>query len=278
MSKPLVSDTLWETIAPCSRPSRPSPRAERRWGIEGAWHYGRGLAQHLVAQQETVYDINPRWTARERGRARRTSKTDRLDARAVALLVWHEEDPLPRVAAEDETAVLDLLTAEREEALAEATRLRNQLHQGLLQLAPEYRAHLPHPQSKAGLRALESYATTSTNPLQQERAAVVRRLARRLRLAVEQAGGGRGADQGPRRGGLCPAHQALRDQFAHGGGARRHPGSGPALRARGPARGVCRGRAPGSLLGRARAPPPQPWRQSATQRHPLSHRPHPGAL
>ena len=37
--------------------------ASRQWGIEGAWNYGRGLAQHLVGLGETVYDINPRWTA-----------------------------------------------------------------------------------------------------------------------------------------------------------------------------------------------------------------------
>jgi hypothetical protein len=27
----------------------------RRWGVEGAWGYGRGLAQHLVGAQEAVY-------------------------------------------------------------------------------------------------------------------------------------------------------------------------------------------------------------------------------
>jgi transposase len=161
----------------------------RRWGIEGAWNYGRGLAQHLVAGDEVVYDINPRWTAKERGRARRTGKTDRLDAHAVALLVWREEDPLPQVATEDETAVLEVLVTERENALAEATRLRNQLHQLLLQIDPEYRTHLPHLQSKAGLPALETYTAPGTNPspVQQAQAAAVRRLAQRLRLAIEQA-------------------------------------------------------------------------------------------
>jgi transposase len=161
----------------------------RCWGIEGAWNYGRGLAQHLVAGGEVVYDINPRWTAKERGRARRTGKTDRLDAHAVALLVWREEDPLPQVAAEDETAVLEVLVTERENALAEATRLRNQLHQLLLQIDPEYRTHLPHLQSKAGLSALETYTAPGTNPspVQQAQAAAVRRLAQRLRLAIEQA-------------------------------------------------------------------------------------------
>jgi transposase len=80
----------------------------RQWGIEGAWNYGRGLAQHLVAQGETVYDINPRWTAQGRRRARKLGKSDRLDAQAVALLVWQETTTLPPVTAEDDTAILDL--------------------------------------------------------------------------------------------------------------------------------------------------------------------------
>jgi transposase len=57
---------------------------ERQWGIEGAWNYGRGLAQHLVALGETVFDINPRWTALRRRSARRPGKTD-----ASMLVPWH---------------------------------------------------------------------------------------------------------------------------------------------------------------------------------------------
>ncbi|HSE45598.1 MAG TPA: transposase [Gemmatimonadales bacterium] len=99
--------------------------AVRRWGVEGAWGYGRGLAQQLVAMGESVYDMNPRWTAAERRRARRLDKTDRLDARAIALFVRKEAADLPIVAAEDGTAVLSLLSLEREAALAESTPLRN---------------------------------------------------------------------------------------------------------------------------------------------------------
>jgi len=158
----------------------------RQWGIEGAWNYGRGLAQHLVVSGETVSEVNARWTAQGRRTARRPGKSDALDARAVALLVWREAATLPQVAADDETAVLDLLTTEREAALAEATRLRNQIHQLLLQLDPEYRVHLPNLQTKAGLAAVAGYQAASTRALDQERAAAVRRLAQRLQLALDQ--------------------------------------------------------------------------------------------
>jgi len=159
----------------------------REWGIEGAWGYGRGLAQHLVAAGDTVYEVNPRWTALGRRSARRPGKTDRLDARAVALLVRQESSALPAVQPEDQTAVLDLLTTERDSALAEATRLRNQIHALLVQLDPEYHARLPTLKSRAGLAALETYASLGVDSLSLARAATVRRLAQRLRLALSQA-------------------------------------------------------------------------------------------
>ncbi len=162
--------------------TQPALGEERRWGIEGGGGYGRGLAQHLVGLGEVIYDINPRLTAKERRRSRRVDKSDAFDAQAVAMVVHREEDTLPRVAAEDETVALDLLTAEREDAQAEATRLRNRL----LHLDPEYHLHLPALTSIAGVRAAETYTTASGSLVQQERAAVVRRLAGRLRLVMEQ--------------------------------------------------------------------------------------------
>jgi transposase len=161
---------------------------ERQWGIEGAWSYGRGLAQQLVSQGETVYDINPRWTASRRRTARKPGKTDSLDARAIALLVRQEIGSLPRVLPEDQTALLDLLTTERESAVVEATRLRNQIHAHLMQIDPEYALKLPSLTSKAGLDALQSFASPGAGLLKEQRALVVRHLAQRLRLAVLQAG------------------------------------------------------------------------------------------
>ncbi len=159
----------------------------RQWGIEGAWNYGRGLAQHLVAAGETVYEVNARWTAAGRRRARQTAKTDRLDARAVAHWVRQEAPRLPEVRADDETAVLDLLTSERAAALGEATRLRNQLHALLMQLDPEYHRQLRSLDAPEGLTALQSYRPPTAGALAEERAAAVRRMAQRLSLALDQA-------------------------------------------------------------------------------------------
>jgi transposase len=162
----------------------PTPR---QWGVEGAWNYGRGLAQFLVAQHDRVFEVNPRWTAERRRRARKAGKSARLDAHAVAKLVCEEGSTVPRVAAEDETAVLDLLVTEREGMLAEATRLRNQLHQLLLQVDPDSKRHLPSLTSAAGLQAVKTYTIVTSLPLQKQRRAAIQRLAQRLDLATEQA-------------------------------------------------------------------------------------------
>jgi hypothetical protein len=77
-----------------------------------------------------------------------------LDAHAVAKLVHEAAQPLPPVAAEDETAVRDLLVTEREAALTEATRLRNQTHQLLLQVDPTYVTELPSLRSAAAVTAV----------------------------------------------------------------------------------------------------------------------------
>jgi transposase len=173
----------WEAVTEWAR----TLGEPRQWGIEGAGSYGQGLARQLVALGEVVYEVNSRLTAAGRRGARRTGKSDALDAVAIARAVLREGADLPRVQVADEAAILDLLVAEREAAQAEATRLRNQVHALLHQLDPQYRQQLPSLITAAGLAALEQYRTSSQHPLDQERAAAVRRLGQRLRLAVEQA-------------------------------------------------------------------------------------------
>src|SRR3712207_8393361 len=68
---------------------------DARWGIEGAWNYGRGLAQFLVEAGAAVYEVNARWTAAGRRRARTPGKSDGLDARARALMGWGQAGAPP---------------------------------------------------------------------------------------------------------------------------------------------------------------------------------------
>ena len=92
---------------------------------------------------------------------------------------------MPRVLPDDDTAVLELLAVQRGGALAEATRLRNQIHALLLQVDPRYKTSLPRVNSKAGLETLRHYYPAGSL-LQQERGRAVRMLAERLLLALAQ--------------------------------------------------------------------------------------------
>lgn len=161
--------------------------AERQVGIEGAWSYGRGLAQRLVERGEQVYEVNARWTAAGRRTARQRDKSDHHDAHQVALFVHRESAQLTAIVSDDETSLLDLLTTEREATLNESRRLKNQLHVQLHHLDPDYRQTIPSLKTKSGLRAVCAYEAGDRDALGKARAASVRRLAVRLELALSQA-------------------------------------------------------------------------------------------
>lgn len=128
---PPVGPTCWTGSANTTLP--------HQVGIEGAWNYGRGLSQYLVENGVSVFEVNSRWTALGRRGARKTDKSDRLDARAVAMFVRQEGAKLTPIALDDETAILELLCTEREDAVVESTRLRNKLHALLLEIDPGYK-------------------------------------------------------------------------------------------------------------------------------------------
>lgn len=107
---------------------------DRRWAIEGAAGLGRLLAQQLVACGELVVDVPALLVSKvrllDRGHGR---KTDRLDARAVAVIAL-ERDDLTRVGAEDHTSVLRMLADRRDELTQERRRAVNRLHRHLRDL------------------------------------------------------------------------------------------------------------------------------------------------
>jgi len=159
----------------------------RMVGIEGAWGYGRGLAQFLVLHGETVLEVNSRWTAMGRRVARKRDKTDRLDASAVAAYVRREGSNLPTVSAEDETAALDMLSNERDAAVGEATRVRNRLHALLLTIDPAYGTSYGRLKSRAVLVRLETMSPATESLLDVERSGMVHRLVQRLRRLEDEA-------------------------------------------------------------------------------------------
>lgn len=156
----------------------------RQWGIEGSGHYGRGLAQFLVEQGEVVVEVNPRLTVLGRRQRGTLNKTDQRDAEAIATVVRQQGATLPQVQTADASAVLALLTQEREDLQAAATRLRNQLHTLLQQAQPG--APKARLRRRRELDCWCAYQPSSTAPLDQVRAARIRRRACRLAGLLEE--------------------------------------------------------------------------------------------
>jgi transposase len=109
---------------------------KRQWAVEGATGLGRGIAQLLVAADQTVVDVPAKLAARARllG-AGNASKTDRIDAASVAAAALHNHQLRP-VAAEDQTVILRLLSDRRDDLVAERTRTLSRLHVLLADLHP----------------------------------------------------------------------------------------------------------------------------------------------
>lgn len=156
------------------------------WGIEGAGQYGRGLARQLVEAGVAVREVNPRLSATMRRGSRQRSKSDRLDALAIARVVQQEATTLPAVQADDATSVLAVQVAARDGLVAEITALRNQLHQHLVQLAPVQTAPWPRLTVRQEVERLVGYTATG-HALMAAHATQVRLLAARIVLAMTQA-------------------------------------------------------------------------------------------
>ena len=108
-------------------------------GIEGSASFGAALARFLVAAGQTVREVPPQLSRRERIQTRRAGKSDPADALAIARVTQRETD-LPPVRLVDRTLELQLLVEAREDLVTEQTRVRNRLHADLRTLLPGYGA------------------------------------------------------------------------------------------------------------------------------------------
>lgn len=109
---------------------------QRRWAIEGARGLGQLVAQQLVAAGEHAVDVPATLSARSRLLdAGNNRKTDRIDARAVAV-VAAQRPSLSIVTADAHDRVLRLLADRRDDLTRERRRIINRLHRHLRDLIP----------------------------------------------------------------------------------------------------------------------------------------------
>lgn len=109
--------------------------AERIWGIEDCRSMSAGLEADLAAAGERTVRVPAKLTARTRASARTRGKSDPIDALAIARAVLREPG-LPGPAHDAAAEELRLLTARRDDLVAERTREENRLREYLHVLDP----------------------------------------------------------------------------------------------------------------------------------------------
>jgi transposase len=159
---------------------------ERRWAVEGASGLGRGIAQLLVTAGEQVLDVPAKLAARARLLGTSSArKTDLADAGSVATAALHHRR-LRRVALQDQTVVLRLLSDCRDDLVAERTRTLSRLHVLLADLQPGGAAReLSATRAAALLRRIHPITVVDVERkrIARQLLADVRRLDRRVKTA-----------------------------------------------------------------------------------------------
>jgi len=108
----------------------------REWAVEGCGGVGKHLAQRLVAQRETVWDVPSKKSSLVRAFATSSGrKTDEVDAHSVALAALHTPG-LEQVRTDDRTATLRLLSNRRNELVSLRIQAVCRLHRELAILLP----------------------------------------------------------------------------------------------------------------------------------------------
>jgi len=124
-----------------------------RVGIEGSGNYGWPAALHLLEHGQTVVEVPPLLTSRERLARPGQGKTDPVDAIAIARITAREAFLPPVRPMIGEAADLRLLSEYRDQLVTERTALANRVHVDLVWLRPGYHHQLPHLTNRTHLRA-----------------------------------------------------------------------------------------------------------------------------
>jgi transposase len=109
---------------------------QRSWAVEGCNGVGKYLAQRLVFEGETVFDVSTRRAALVRVYAGGDGrKTDDTDAESIALVGLHT-DGLPQVRPDEMTVKLRLLSNRRDELVSARVQAVCRIHRDLVVLLP----------------------------------------------------------------------------------------------------------------------------------------------
>jgi transposase len=134
------------------------PAEEALVGLEATGHYWRNLYLTLVGWGYGVAVINPRRTASFGGEELQRTKTDAVDAGAIARFV-REKRPAPHPLPEALHAEIKELVRLRTKLQVDLGSVRNGLHRQLDLAFPEFAKHVKDPTSELALKLLSLYPT-----------------------------------------------------------------------------------------------------------------------
>jgi transposase len=158
-------------------------RGARLWALEGAGHYGAGLARYLSERGETVLEVSrsPRSERRLHG------KDDRLDALRAARAALTDE-PLPQPRTGERREALRLLLLARRSAVDVRREALVQLRSVLVTAPESLRAELRGlPLGRLLERCRRLRQARSAGPDELAARLVLRSLARRIEAASAEA-------------------------------------------------------------------------------------------
>ena len=178
----------------------------RVWAVEGAGHYGAGLARHLSGRGETVLEAGrgPRNERRLQG------KDDQLDAvRAARTVLASETLALPREGQRREA--LRLLMVARRSAVDVRREALVQLRSVIVTAPDELRQELRGlPVGRLLERCSRFRRSSSRSPDAHATTLVLRTLARRVQAATARSSRARTRDPRPRAGARTQAARRAR--------------------------------------------------------------------
>jgi transposase len=158
----------------------PAAEGITRWGIEGAMHYGRALAQHLVRHGVVVVEVPGSATAgeRRRSRGREAEKSDGTDALAIARVALRDGERLPGIGVDGAAARCHALSEHRDNLVLARTAALNQLYAHVTHTHPDARRYaFQARRNRPWLRTLSAAKPSGSTPITQARAMIVGQLA-----------------------------------------------------------------------------------------------------
>src|SRR5438067_7182897 len=155
----------------------------RVWAVEGAGHYGAGLARYLSERGETVLEVG----RSPRGERRLSGKDDQLDAVRAARAALRSE-PLPRPRSGERREALRLLLVARRSAVDVRREALVQLRSVIVTAPEPLRNELRSlPLGKLLNRCSRLGDTNSAGADELSTRLVLRSLARRIQAATVEA-------------------------------------------------------------------------------------------